>query len=1063
MLRVERPIAIKIAVSLGLFCASLLNSTVGSAQPSDRPPIWNLGDAVVTGFSGTVPPDPSKPLPANKSALDLTFINPDGPSARIVDLALPGFVWDGRVWNAPKKFDVLARDVGQVFGAAVDDEQVPNIYLTATSAFGLRIVVPARDGSGAPERVRTGQRGATWMKGQFGIDRGGGPGSIWKVDGRTGDVRLFANVMLDGAPNTAAGLGNVAYDAARKQLFVSDLGSGMIHRLDMSGKNLGRYDHGVTGRRAAKQREVSFNRSARIDITSSRFDSENPDTWGLAQPERRVWGLTVYRDRLYYSVWDGPQIWSIGIRPDGNFGGDPRWELDVENNPSALPVSDMIFSNNGAMILAQRGGFASSYDYSAFTRSLGARVLQYVLEVPDDPKTPSRWIAKPREYAVGFPADYRNTNGGVALGYGYGRDGRIDANSCESSIWITGENLRNDPGLRDRLEPGGPLVVHGIQGGDSNAVRDANAAPWASYFIDYDDKFEDPRASGHIGVVRVYTTPCAPAADVRPITAVVPIATPIGCVGPNCRNVCTPTCICPPGTVLQGKECVKRECPPPQVLDPVTGACKCPPGTVLIDGTCRRIQTMVPPHSCKPPLVPGLQPGSCVCPKPMVPGELPGTCKCPQGTVLVDGQCVPPPHECRPPLVFDPITRTCVCPQGTVMQDGKCVPQICPPPLVPGPCECPAGTVQDGGLCVPKTPIDLGVEKTGATTPVQEPFYVFDITVTNYGGAIPANTVTVTDTVPPNMTFNSIGGVGWTCLPPGGPAGTVITCTYAPSVTPGQVLPVIHVNATATGPAPYPPVTNCAVVGTAPGSGLVDSNPSNDKWCVTVVKPDRTGSLSVTKVVSPDPRGIGNTLIFPMTVICTNPNATYTLNVHGNTSTVPTNLPIGSICTVTETQPTLPAGCTWLPPVYSPASVTIASGLNHETVTNNYRCREICPPPQVMIPGVGCRCPDGEVLVGKECVKKIVCDRPLVPNAAGTECVCRDGLVLRRGKCVERERPKPSKTCKRGFVWNGDMCVKRKTEPKEERARERPGIQIPLGFPGLGGGGGGGGGGAGRR
>ena len=232
-----------------------------------------------------------------------------------------------------------------------------------------------------------------------------------------------------------------------------------------------------------------------------------------------------------------------------------------------------------------------------------------------------------------------------------------------------------------------------------------------------------------------------------------------------------------------------------------------------------------------------------------------------------------------------------------------------------------------------------------------------------------------------------------------------------------------------------------------------------------------------------------------MTVTCTNPNTSYTLNVHGNTSTVPINVPVGSHCTVTETQPTLPVGCTWLPPMYSPpGGVTIASGLNHEAVTNGYRCREICPPPQIMIPGVGCRCPDGEVLVdGKcvkqdackpplvfipgagcmcpdgtelidgKCVKRIVCKPPLVPNASATECVCRDHLVLRRGKCVEPEKPKREKSCKRGYMWNGDMCVRRKIERNDEEPRERQRQDLPGfnpgggGFPGGGGRGGEGG------
>ena len=136
-------------------------------------------------------------------AVDLTFINPDGPSARIVDVGRPGYVWDGRLFPAPKTFDVLAKDVGQVFGVALDDQTPPNIYLAATSVFGLQYRRP-RAGR-PPERSEAGGPGAGWMKGQFGLDLQGGPGSIYKVDGTTGVVSLFANVALDGVPNPAPG------------------------------------------------------------------------------------------------------------------------------------------------------------------------------------------------------------------------------------------------------------------------------------------------------------------------------------------------------------------------------------------------------------------------------------------------------------------------------------------------------------------------------------------------------------------------------------------------------------------------------------------------------------------------------------------------------------------------------------------------------------------------------------------------------------------------------------------------------------------------------------------
>jgi hypothetical protein len=44
-----------------------LHSGNAGAQQPDRSPSLNLGDAVVTGFSGTLAPDAAKPHPANKN------------------------------------------------------------------------------------------------------------------------------------------------------------------------------------------------------------------------------------------------------------------------------------------------------------------------------------------------------------------------------------------------------------------------------------------------------------------------------------------------------------------------------------------------------------------------------------------------------------------------------------------------------------------------------------------------------------------------------------------------------------------------------------------------------------------------------------------------------------------------------------------------------------------------------------------------------------------------------------------------------------------------------------
>ena len=485
----------------------LLVPAISYGQQPDRPAILTLGNAVVTGFSGTVGPDPHRRRQAHKSVADLTFIDLNGASARVIDVSKPDYIWDGRLFHAPKSFNILAKDVGQVFGVALDDQSPPNIYLAATSAFGLNIVRRGRDGR--PERLKRGAPGAVWMKGQFGLDLQGGPGAIYRIDGRTGIASLLANVTLNGVPNPGPGLGDLAYDAAHKQLFVSDLYTGMIHRIDLDGRDLGHYDHGVTGLAAAKLPTVAFDPKNRPNIASPRFDSQQPATWGFAPAARRVWGLAVHDGRLYYSVASGPQIWSVGIKRDGSFADDPRWELDLPKQVSSLPVSDIAFSHKGIMILAQRALIAASYDYSAFTRRGEPWVFRLRLRGPNDPPSPGRWRPVPEEYAVGFAGNYRNTNGGVALGYGYDREGRLRTNSCESSLWTTGQNLRNAPSLRKELEPGGPLVVDGLQGSPASLVRNHNAPPWTSYFVGYGDQPDDARLTGHLGSVRIYTKPCA--------------------------------------------------------------------------------------------------------------------------------------------------------------------------------------------------------------------------------------------------------------------------------------------------------------------------------------------------------------------------------------------------------------------------------------------------------------------------------------------------------------------------------------------------------------------------
>ena len=174
----------------------------------------------------------------------------------------------------------------------------------------------------------------------------------------------------------------------------------------------------------------------------------------------------------------------------------------------------MVFAPGGALILGERAPLVASYDYSAFTAPAAPRVLAFWRENPDDPTTPSRWSDITGEYAIGFPNDSRNSDGGVALAFGADAEGRLATGACDAGLWVTGDRLRDDPGLAEQLQPGGPLVVDGIQVIPADRFRDDNTPPWTSGYIDYDQRFDDHAATGHIGDVEIVSGPCA-APDLR--------------------------------------------------------------------------------------------------------------------------------------------------------------------------------------------------------------------------------------------------------------------------------------------------------------------------------------------------------------------------------------------------------------------------------------------------------------------------------------------------------------------------------------------------------------------
>jgi hypothetical protein len=651
-------------IALALVVAHALGSQA-SAQASRN--VYAPGNAAVTGFSGVLRPSEIAPGQAPEAQ---TFIDPDGPSLRVVDLRRMGGPPKAQLVGAPKPFTVSAKWVGQVFGVALDDRSPANIYVAATSAYGLSIVAP---GPGArSQRVRIGTGGAAFMPAQWG--EGGGPGSIWRIDGASGEVTLFANVASAGKANSGPALGGLAYDAATKSLFVADRETGLIHRFGLNGADLGTYDHGVAGHAAVGLAPVPAGAKAGVDPASAQFDSARPETWGYAAPQRRVFGIAIREGRLYYAVATELRVWSVGLHPDGSFGTDARIEVAVPAAAGPTEISKITFDDEGRMYLAERPASTGAQDFEALSVPSIGRLLRYALIGVTETGQPI-WQLSPDEYAVGFPEAFRNDNGGVAVGYDYDPRGETNPRSCGGFLWTTGEQLRqaSDPKLAAELGPNAMLAINGLQGNPIWRIRRDGEPPWMSYFVDYADAPPDPAARGHMGDIAILRACRVTSAKPLPGAAPAPRADSVP--RPPNRRICQ-TQVCDGG----------QACPVNQVWNPSTGACVsgCAPPAILINGKCCSQQDLLHGGACA-----NGGPGTGIA-KPM--------CGVTQTAIGPKNECCENDH-----IYAGPNGEQLCC--ATAVTNGKCGSLIVKiPELLCADC-CASGYVKIKGTCCLKSQV----------------------------------------------------------------------------------------------------------------------------------------------------------------------------------------------------------------------------------------------------------------------------------------------------------------------------------------------------------------------
>ena len=995
--------------------------------------VHSPGDAVVTGFSGVRPPQQVAP---GVNPLDKTFIDLDGPSVRVIDLSNPGAPPQGQIMPAPIPFTVAARQVGQVFAVAQDDATPPNIYVAATSAYGLPIVAAQSDRDGTLRRLRRGEAGAQFMPGLFGPKAaGGGAGSIWKIDGRTGAVSLFANIQ-----NSGAGLGDIAFDTEHRQFFVSDRASGLIHRIGLDGVERGTFDHGTAGRGAVGLAPVPDRPERRVNIQIPTFDPGDPQSWNYPAPARRTFALAVFQHRLFYAVAEGPQVWSVGFTHDGDFAGNASWELSAPPRPTE--IGSILFDAEKQIYLAERSAPTGVYDFKALAVAGDARVLRYRLRQPSDIPGPGRWAPVPDEYAVGFRPNYRNTNGGLAFGYRYTQSNTFGG--CGGTLWTTGEQLRvaNDSALAQQLAASGPLALHGVQGVAVDLLRPRNVPPLASLFANYDERIPElitREQTGHMGDMAIWQSCGAPPPQLA-------LTCPIGFYWNGFTQICELPVVagaaCPPNLWWDGALCVAITCPADQQWD--GRVCVCPANATWNGRRCVRPprlcpegttwdesgQRCVPPRSpcpvegCRPPPscnMPGqiLDNGECVCP----PGQhlTRGGCVCPPGEYWNGTTCDPntngpgvnpPPSDGGPPCPPDqlcpinpPGDQQGNCPRGQIQRGDLCI--VVDPAPEPGP-QCPSDRILDpmqkncicksgretNGVCEPPQPDDVTPPGLGRIPPPRR-----DLTPQ------PAFCEGTVNVVGVSAEFKLIGGT--CCL--GNSTGNY-SCTQKPAAgtcPSGTQFELASPSpaccrsdaSSVCGPSPPPPRRDpprCEPVGES--------------------RPDRCSRL-----FSNDPVGYGTCIAAGSPSVC--------LTFFANDQT---------------------AYGTCLKGPYSAMCFANNECAEGTCCGSDGYCRaagpsttSVPPPPQT--------CPEGQRRQGDRCVP--ACTSGRVWN--GEFCVCPNNGTWTGTSCAttsEQTRERPQ--CRKGTRWNGEACVPIRTQPKCKRGtrwdgeRCRP-ISRPPSTPGA--------------
>lgn len=346
-------------------------------------------------------------------------------------------------------------------------------------------------------------------------------GAIYKIDRTTGLASSFANLTQDDVnlPNDSVtlgpGIGNIASNYANPlYIYATNFEDGRIYRLNASGGIVDFYDHGTQGRPNALN-VAGLEAIADTSATNGYYSQINN---GITLPGRRTWAVEVRGNRVYYSVWwttasgglqpswyqspinigdesTANEIWSVGLNADGSFNAaSVRREFSmsaVSGQGAQEPVTDIVFTPNGRMLLATRGMALDGGINGNFHRGI---VVELSGAYP-------AWTANSTKFRVGQNGS--DSSGGLA----YDPTGNAGA----GRVWVTGEALFEGAFNNQQAN------TFGFQGMNDNGVNQINTT---SVLVDADGVQQQEKGSiGDVDIACNQTTAAGASLGGRVVSA----------------------------------------------------------------------------------------------------------------------------------------------------------------------------------------------------------------------------------------------------------------------------------------------------------------------------------------------------------------------------------------------------------------------------------------------------------------------------------------------------------------------------------------------------------------